>query len=193
MANVNPYDAPRPEPKLTPADADDPQRRDLAIFVLLNLVTLGIYWFYIVYQWSKQLNGLLGRVKYPPIVVLLTTILTCGLAGFIFECLFAFDVAEATATRGLAGRIEQLPVWVIVCNVAAMGTALIPFVGILIALPLGLLASALVQAELNRLADAYAGPKGLASTAERLRHLRRLEADRQILTTAKLLHQCELA
>jgi hypothetical protein len=156
---INPYQAPLVEPmsKLTAAEAADIKRRDIAVFVLLNVVTLGIYWFYVVYQWSKEINGLTGRVKYPPVVVLLVSILTCGLAGIVFECLFAFDVAEAARSRGIADRMEQMPTWVIVCNCAAMGTALIPFVGVLIALPLGILASALVQVELNRLADAYAG------------------------------------
>lgn len=44
--------------------------------------------------------------------------------------------------------------WVIVCNCVAMAVALIPFVGLIIAMPLGILASALVQVELNRLAEA---------------------------------------
>jgi uncharacterized integral membrane protein len=154
---VNPYQPPLAEPKLTDAVAADIKRRDIALFVLLNIVTLGIYWFYVVYQWSKELNGLSGRVKYPPVVVLLLSILTCGLAGLVFECLYAFDVAEVARSRGIAGRLDQLGMWVIVANCAAGIVALIPFVGLPVAVALGTLASALVQMELNRLADALAG------------------------------------
>jgi len=152
-ASSDPYLPPLVEGKLSAGEAADIKRRDIAVFVALNVVTLGIYWFYVVYHWTKEVNGLAGRVKYSPVVVLLVSILTCGLAGLVFECLFAFDVAEAGRKTGAAGRMEQLPMWVIVCNCVAMAVALIPFVGLVIALPLGILASALVQVELNRLAD----------------------------------------
>jgi hypothetical protein len=150
----NPYQPPLAPAKLTDADAADIKRRDIAVFVLLCFVTLGIYWFYVSYHWSKEINGLVGRVKYQPLVLLLVNILTCGMAGMIFESLFAFDVAEQAKVRGLADRFEQLPMWVIVCNSAAVITALIPF-GVVIALPLGTLASVLVQLELNKLAENY--------------------------------------
>ncbi len=156
---VNPYQSPHAPSaaptKLTAADAADILRRDIAAFVLLNLVTLGIYWFYIVYQWSKEVNGLVGKVKYQPLMVLLVSILTCGLGGFVFECLMAFDVAETTKSRGVPARLAHMPQWVIGCNIAAMLVCLIPF-GVIVGLPLGLLASVLVQVELNKLAEGYA-------------------------------------
>ena len=157
MSNVatNPYQPPLVQPKLTASEAAEIKHRDIAVFVLLCFVTLGIYWFYVSYHWSKEINGLLGRARYQPVVFLLVNILTCGLAGLVFESLFAFDVAEAARARGIKGRLEQLPTWVIACNVAAIITALIPF-GIVIALPLGTLASVLVQMELNKLAEQYA-------------------------------------
>ena len=151
---LNPYQAPLAEAKLTSADAADIKRRDIAVFVVLCIVTLGIYWFYLVYHWSKEINGLVGRAKYPPLVVLLVSLLTCGLAGFAFECLFAFDVQETTRRCQLAGRMEQLGMWVIIANCAAGIIALIPLAGIPFALGLGTLASVMVQMELNRLADA---------------------------------------
>lgn len=150
----NPYEPPLRQPKLTAAEAADVKYRDVALFVLLNVVTLGIYWFYLAYQWAKEINGLHNRVKYQPVIVLLVSILTCGLGGLVFECLYAFDIVEATRSRGVAGRLEQLPMWVIVCNSVAMVGALIPF-GIVLALPLGILASVLIQVELNKLASLY--------------------------------------
>ena len=153
-AAYNPYQPPLAPSKLTDADAAAIKRRDIAVFVLLCVVTLGIYWFYVSYHWSKEINGLAGRVKYQPLVVLLVNIFTCGLAGLVFESLFAFDVAEQTKARGIKDRFDQLPTWVIVCNSVAVVTALIPF-GFVLAIPLGTLASVLVQIELNKLAERY--------------------------------------
>jgi hypothetical protein len=154
---VNPYQAPQAPsgpPKLTAADAADIKRRDIAVFVLLCVVTLGIYWFYVSYHWSKEINGLVGRAKYNPVLVVVVNVLTCGLAGLVFESLFAFDLVEQTRLRNTPSRQDQLATWVLVCNCAAFVTAIIPF-GFLLALPLGTLASVLVQVELNRLADNY--------------------------------------
>lgn len=152
---LNPYKQSFVERKLTAAEASDIKHRDIAVFVLLMVVTLGFYWFYVSYQWAKELNGLGGRVKFRPLLVLLTNILTCGISGIVFECLFAFDIAEHTRSRGLAGRMENLATWVIVINSAALLACLIPF-GVVLGLPLGVLASMLVQVELNKLAQRYA-------------------------------------
>jgi len=149
---VNPYESPQVPVKLTAGEAADILRRDLATFVLLNIFTLGIYWFYIVYQWSKEVNGIVGRVKYQPVMVLVVSILSCGIAGMVFESLFAFDVAQAAKSRRIPGRMEQMPTWVLVCNVVGGLLCLIPF-GVIVGLPLGLLASVLLQVELNKLAE----------------------------------------
>lgn len=151
---INPYQPPLTASKLSSSEAADVQRRDIGLLVLLCIVTLGLYWFYLGYQWSKELNGLAGRVKYQPVVFLLVNIFTCGLAGMVFECIFAFDIAEHTARLGLNSRWEQLGAWVIGINVAVLILCLIPF-GVIAALPLGTLATALVQVELNKLADRH--------------------------------------
>ncbi len=149
---INPYQPPLSASKLTQAEAADVQRRDIGLFVLLCIVTLGLYWFYLGYHWAKELNGLAGRVKYQPLVFLLVNIFTCGLAGMVFECLFAFDIAEHTKADGIKGRMENLAGWVIGLNCTAVVVSLIPF-GLILGLPLGTLASVLVQVELNNLAD----------------------------------------
>ena len=61
-------------------------------------------------------------------------------------------MAEATRARGIPGRIEGLPIWIVVANVAAIVLCLLPM-GCFAGFPLGVLATVLVQAELNRLAD----------------------------------------
>lgn len=153
--STKPYPPSIAEPKLPTASAANPRRRDIALFVLLNVVTLGLYWFYVAFRWAKELNGLHGRAKYSPWLVLVTSILTCGIIGLVFECLYAFDLQEATRSRGIQDRNDQLPTWVIVCNCVAFVVAVIPF-GVGVALPLGILASVLVQVELNKIVDAVA-------------------------------------
>jgi hypothetical protein len=156
---VNPYQPPLVATKLTPAEAADIKHRDIATLILLFVVTLGFYWFYLGYQWAKELNGLSGRVKYQPNVFLIVNLVSCGLAGIVFECLYAFDVAEHAKAHGIKDRLEPLPSWVISINCAAMIASLIPL-GVIIGLPLGILASVLVQVEMNKLAERYAPRPG---------------------------------
>ena len=151
---INTYQPPLVAAKLTPQEAADIQRRDIATLVLLFVVTLGFYWFYLAYQWTKELNGLAGRVKYQPTVFLIANLVSCGLAGLVFECLYAFDIAEHAKAHGIKDRLEQLPTWVISINCVAMVVSIIPF-GVIVGLPLGILASVLVQMELNKLADRH--------------------------------------
>lgn len=129
----------------------DVSYRSVGVLVLLMVVTLGLYWFYLAYQWSKELNGLAGRVKYQPLVVVLVSFFTCTLGGLVYECVFAFDVVEGTASRGIAGRMVSLPTWVILLNCVALALGIIPY-GIILGYPLGMAVTALVQVELNKLA-----------------------------------------
>jgi hypothetical protein len=153
--SANPYQPSMVASKLSSSDATDVQHRDIGVFILLCIVTLGLYWFYIGYQWSREINGLAGRVKYQPAVFLLVNLLTCGMAGVVFECIFAYDIAEHTLARGIKDRSDSLPTWVLVLNSLAFILSLTG-VGIVVAFPLGLWASVLVQLEMNKLADRYA-------------------------------------
>lgn len=151
---INPYQPPLVAGKLASSEAADVERRDIGVFIVLCIVTLGLYWFYVGYQWSREINGLAGRVKYQPAVFLLVNLLTCGMAGVVFECVFAYDIAEHTLARGIKDRFDALPTWVIVLNSLAFILSLTG-IGIVLAFPLGLWASVLVQLEMNKLADRY--------------------------------------
>ena len=144
-----PYKPPLAETKLTAGEVSDIKHRDIAVFVLLNFVTMGIYWFYLCYCWAKEINGLEGRVKYQPAIVLLASIVTCGIAGLVFEILYAIDVGQATEARGVPGRMEQLAAWVVGLNVVAM-LASATGIGVVIGLPLGILASGLASGRVEQ-------------------------------------------
>ena len=132
----DPYKPALAAPKLTSADAADVRHRDIGLFVLLNIVTCGLYTFYILYEWSREVNGLVDRAKYPPLVTLLVNLATCGVGGLVYEILFAEEIAAATAARGIADRHPQLQAWVIGLNVAAFAISMIPF-GVFIDIPPG--------------------------------------------------------
>lgn len=44
---INPYQPPPGQTKLTDAEAAEIKRRDIGLFILLCIVTLGFYWFYV--------------------------------------------------------------------------------------------------------------------------------------------------
>jgi hypothetical protein len=147
----DPYKPPVAPPKLTAAEATDARFREISLFVLLNVATCGIYWFYIAYEWAREVNGLVNRAKHPPVVVLLVSLITCGVGGLVYEILFAADIAAAAEARGVADRRPDLQTWVIGLNVAAFTISMIPF-GFILGLPLGIWASVMIQQELNKLA-----------------------------------------
>ena len=124
------------------------QQRDLWIVGLLSLVTLGIYNFYLVYAWARELNHLHGEERHSPGVVLLVSIVTLGIAASVFECFFAFDHAKIAEARGRELRTKGLPGVVVALEVAAVILSLTG-VGLIIGIPAGVAATVLLQREFN--------------------------------------------
>ena len=149
----NPYTSPAVPGKLTSTDAADVKYRNLTLVAVLSLVTLGIYSLYLIYQWAKEINGLEGRIKHNPVVVLLVSIFTLCLGAVVYECLFASDAAEAGRQRGIGEELASLPTWVIALNVSAVVISIIPL-AFIIAIPLGIAATVVVQSGFNKLAQA---------------------------------------
>lgn len=147
---LNPYDPSQIKPAA--GDAKEVERRDLVMVVLLSLVTLFIgYPIYLCYQWSKELNGLAGQVRHSPTTVLLLSILTLGIAAIVYECLFAQEIAGHMKRLGRKDAMPELGIWVIALNVTAIIMSF-TFIGIVIAIPAGMAATCLLQAEFNKLA-----------------------------------------
>ena len=78
----NPYQPSQEVAKLTTSEACEIKVRDPAVVVLLMLVTCGLYVIYLQYQWAKEVNGLEGQVRYPPVITLVLNIVTLGLSGW---------------------------------------------------------------------------------------------------------------
>ena len=139
--------------KPTAAEACDVKHRSLVMVVVLSMLTLGIgYPIYLYYQWSRELNGLTQYVKHAPNVVLALSIVTLGLAGLIYEVIFAHEATEHLRRRGHKGDLPNVAVWVGVLNAIAVVFAFTG-IGIVVSIPVGIAATCLVQAQFNKLAQ----------------------------------------
>src|SRR5688500_4317707 len=89
------------------------ERRDLVTTTLLLTVTLGLYSFYLIYQWAKELGPLTGKERNPGTVLLLS-ILTLGIAALVYEYVFAAEVAALEQQRFPKQAPSSLPNWVLI-------------------------------------------------------------------------------
>jgi hypothetical protein len=138
------------------------EKRDLWAIGVLSAITLGLYNILLVWRWTVELNGVLGRPKYPPMLALGLGIVTLGLSGTVFESLYAIDVENEVKTRGLAVPEADTAKLVVGLNAVAL---LLVFTGVgaLLTFPMGIAATVLFQRTMNSLADATAGQSTSAS------------------------------
>lgn len=83
--------------------------REIAMCIILTLVTCGIYGFYWQYMQFKTLNAWLGREEHNFAMYFLLMIITCGLYGLYYEYKFATSMQEVQRARGMQVN-ENLPV-----------------------------------------------------------------------------------
>ena len=127
-------------------------RRDPILVAVLSTVTLGIYLLYLVYQWCRELNGLVGRPKYNPGLLLLISIVTCCLGGIVVECMFAHELETLGRARAIPSATGYLTLLVVSMNVGGLLLSLTGY-GLILSIPLGAVATGLVQNELNKFAS----------------------------------------
>jgi hypothetical protein len=127
------------------------RRRNLVFVGLVSLVTLSIYTFYLIYQWSKELNGLEGRGKYSPGFMLAISIITVGAGAAVIECVFAHELEGKARTLTVEGALPFATVFVAVLNVIAWVLGLFTDYWI-VGIAAGVMATVIVQRELNLLA-----------------------------------------
>ena len=127
------------------------RRRNLAFVGLISLVTLSIYTFYLIYQWAKELNGLEGRVKYSPGLMLAISLLTLGAGAAIIECVFAHELEGKARAGSVSGALPFVTVFVAALNLIAWSLSLFTDYWI-VGAGAGVMATVLVQREMNLLA-----------------------------------------
>jgi hypothetical protein len=116
------------------------ERRDIAITILLAIVTCGIYGLVWQYRMVKEIAADLGRTDINPGMEILLVILTCGIYGMYLCYKYPKLINEMQARRGL-------PV-----NDISVMTLLLAVFG------LPIVSHALMQAELNKIWEMY-GPR----------------------------------
>jgi hypothetical protein len=97
-----------PLPAEAPPVPPGPRRRNLLAVLILLAATLSLYFFWLIYRWCTEVNGLLGRRKYRPLVLLLVSLLTLGGAGLVVQCFLALDLERLGRERGTARRLPGL-------------------------------------------------------------------------------------
>ena len=135
------------------ADAKATEYRSIPIVALLSVATLLVgYQIYLCYQWARELNSLSQGKRHSPQLVLSLSVLTLGVAAVVYECIFAYEVEGYFRERNRPDALPHFALWVATLNAIAFLCG-ITGIGIIVAIPCGVAATCLVQAELNKLAS----------------------------------------
>lgn len=130
---------------------------DIGRFILWSVLTLGIYLFFIQMRWARHINGMLGWKKYNPGLVLILSIVTCGLASYIWNILMAYDIQKITAGDSIKGRNPSLGNTVLFIDITALILGFFS-AGVLLVLSivLGTYAAVAIQKEFNNIVEVNA-------------------------------------
>lgn len=80
------------------------QKRDIAIAVILSLVTCGIYSYYWMYKLTEDSNFLSRDNSLDPALSIVFTIITCGIYGYYW----AYKIGKNMATaQNLHGKVPN--------------------------------------------------------------------------------------
>lgn len=130
---------------------EDLKKRDLGLFVLLMVVTLGCYAFYLIPKLGAGVNRLVKKDEFKFIQVLLVGIFTCGIGLTVFEVLYAYCLQKNPEYTGGKWSNSNLGGYVLVLNLLAV---LLLFVSgglaFVVSFALGCWATWLIQNEFNR-------------------------------------------
>ena len=103
--------------------------RNIALDILLTLLTCGLYNFYVQYKQMEAMNALLRHEKYSFAMWAVLSIITCGLYHIYHEYRMSLDIVEK-----VQGTSPQLPLISLVLS----------------AFGLWIIADAIQQVEINR-------------------------------------------
>ena len=130
------------------------QKRDIGIVVLLSLVTLSVYYVYLMAEWAKDINYLLKRDRHNPVVVVVVGVLTLLSALIAWEIIYAYDLQKITEERKIPGRNASLGTYVLVLNLISCAVLFVSGgFAVILSVVLGIWAYCLIQKELNVIVD----------------------------------------
>ena len=117
----------------------------MAMIIVLNLVTCGVYWFYWCYVTTQELRASTGRTDLNPGMDLLLNIVTCSMWGIFVEYRNAQVVHQTFIHRGI--HHEDKSSMILIMNILMFFTGGVT----------AIIAVVLMQEELNKLAALEAG------------------------------------
>jgi len=130
------------------------KKRDTGIVVLLSVVTLGIYYIYLMGTWANDINHLARREKHKSILVVIVGIITCTIALYVWEIVYAYDLQKIAADRDTPGRNASLGSFVLILNIAGISIAFLSGgLAVILSIGIGIWAYCLIQKELNIFAE----------------------------------------
>jgi hypothetical protein len=113
------------------------EERNVALAIVLSLVTCGIYGLYWVYKMTEEMKTASGDESLNGVMAVLLPLVTCNIYGLYWSYKVGKDVPVAKAKVGLTG--EDKAILFLVLDL----------------LGLGIVTYALVQCELNDVANAH--------------------------------------
>lgn len=119
----------------------------------LTLVALGLYQIYLAFQWSKEINGLLGRSKFNSKLMLAISICTLGIGAMVIAAILMKDLDEVAVRHNLRPpSVLSLSGLVFILNAGDVALRLLSESWLHPGWLLGMAAAVIVQREFNRFA-----------------------------------------
>ena len=107
-------------PTLPPAYDDRGHTASIPVYLILTLVTLGVFNLYWNYRQMQACNDLLGRNEFSFLTWILLILVTCGLYHFFYQ--YKMGVAINDIQHGFDLRVtEGLPVLSVVAAILGAG------------------------------------------------------------------------
>jgi len=92
---------------------------NIALDVILSVITCSIYWFFWQARQMRAINYLLGQQRYSFWLWFLLTLVTCGLYNIYYEYYMAQGIVEAQDKRNFP-RSKDLPVLSLVLTIIGL-------------------------------------------------------------------------
>jgi hypothetical protein len=124
--------------------------------VLFMIVTLGLFGFYLLPSWAKQVEHITGKRRMPFGAWLALSIFTLGIALQVLEVVYAFSLERHGRRIDHDEARPNLGLWVCMLNILSVVLAIATGgIGLLLGgFGFGLIATWLVQSEINSYASA---------------------------------------
>ena len=112
------------------------QERNIAVAIILSLVTCGIYGMYWLYKMTEELKAASGDESLNGVMTIVLVLVTCSIYGWFWAWKVGKDIPAAKAKVGLTGEDKSV-LFLVLC---LLGLSIVVY--------------ALLQNELNEIARA---------------------------------------